>query len=261
MKKSVSFIAKQTTAVLCTLLVAAFQPVADIGSIPVSGITAEASEKTDTAADATAVSLNATSAKVIIDDSYTLRVYNTQENQTIICKSSDSKIVSVKASGKSSSAFILKGKKCGTAEITIRIREGLTTVDTLKCEVTVGLPAISVSFTRPKLKLSIGRRTSLKTILKPSDTAEEPVYISSDTDIAYVSKKGTVIAKAAGECTITAFIKKKDENGEYICDSCKVIITEKMVTEEETENEKTVEAETETNQDNSKDKEASSQEA
>lgn len=229
MKRSVI---RQTTAVLCTLLVAAFQPVTDAGFVSLMGTTAYAAEKS--ADETTAISLNATSANVVIDDTYTLRVYNTQAEQTIICKSSDSKIVSVKASKESSSAFILKGQKCGTAEITIRIKEGLTTVNTLKCEVRVGLPAISVSFTRAKVKLAVGGRTSLKTILKPSDTVEEPTYVSSDTDIAYVSKKGTVIAKAAGECTITAFIKKKDDNGDYICDSCKIIISEEeTVTEEE----------------------------
>ncbi len=225
MKKSVI---RQTTAVLCTLLAAAFQPAADVGSVSPIEMVAQAAEE-----NTSAISLNTTSANVIIDDVYTLRVYNTQAEQTIICKSSDSKVVTVKSAEKSSSAFVLKGKKCGTAEITIRIKEGLATVDTLKCEVRVGLPAISVSFTRAKIKLSAGGRTSLKTILKPSDTVEEPVYVSSDTDIAYVSKKGTVIAKATGECTITAFIKTKDENGNYISDSCKIIISEEETATEE----------------------------
>lgn len=226
MKKSVI---RQTAVVLCTLLVASFQPVTDMGSVSPTEIVAQAAEE-----NTSAISLNTTSADVIIDDVYTLRVYNTQAEQMIICKSSDSRIVTVKSSEKSSSAFVLKGKKCGTAEITIRIKEGLSTVDTLKCEVRVGLPAISVSFTRAKVKLSAGGRTSLKTILKPSDTVEEPVYVSSDTNIAYVSKKGTVIAKTTGECTITAFIKKKDEKGSYISDSCTIIISEdETVTEEE----------------------------
>lgn len=225
MKKTVT---KRTTAILCTLLIASAQPAANIGSAFSPVAIAQAADE-----DTSAISLNTTSVNVVIDDSYTLRVYNTDSDQTIICKSSDSKIVNVKASEKSSSAFILKGKRCGTAEITIRIKEGLTTVHTLKCEVRVGLPAISVSFTRAKVKLSTGGRTSLKTILKPSDTVEEPVYVSSDTDIAYVSKKGTVIAKAAGECTITAYINQKDENGNYISDSCKVIVSEEDVVTED----------------------------
>lgn len=228
MRKSVLFNTKRTTAVLCTLLIAAFHPVTSFPSASAFGIVAEAAdkEKVSDETSTTAISLNATSANIIIDDSYTLRVYNTNTDQTIVCKSSDSKIVSVKASEKSSSAFILKGKKCGTAEITIRIKEGLTTVTTLKCDINVGLPAISVSFTRSKIKLAVNGRTSLKTILKPSDTVEEPTFVSSDTDIAYVSKKGTVIAKTTGECTITAYIKKKDDNGNYICDTCKVTILE-----------------------------------
>jgi hypothetical protein len=227
-KKTILSHSKRTTAVLCTLLVAAFHPVTTTGIISSPGIVASAAEE-----NPSAISLNTTSAKVIIDDTYTLRVYNTNAEQTIVCKSGDSKIVSVKASEKSSSAFILKGKKCGTTEITIRIREGFSTVETLKCEVRVGLPAISVSFTRAKIKLSVNGRTSLKTILKPSDTVEEPTYVSSDKNIAYVSQKGTVIAKSAGECTITAYIKKKDDNGEYICDSCKIIVTEEDLAPEE----------------------------
>lgn len=234
MKKSVPLHLKRTGAILCTLLVAILQPVASASPVPLSGTIAYAADKTAEEPDSTAINLNATNANVIIDDSYTLRVYNTYAEQTIICKSSDSKVVSVKASDKSSSAFVLKGKKCGTAEITVRIKEGLTTVDTLKCDVTVGLPAISVSFTRAKIKLAIDGRTSLKTILKPSDTVEEPTYVSSNTDIAYISKKGTVIAKAEGECTITAYIKKKDEDGNFICDTCKIIVSEEAVATEET---------------------------
>ncbi len=236
MKKLVPWYLKRTGAILCTLLVAIFQPVASANPIPFTGIIASAADKTaDEEPDSTAISLNTTSASVIIDDSYTLRVYNTYAEQTIVCKSSDSKIVSVKASDKSSSAFILKGKKCGTAEITVRIKEGLSTIDTLKCDITVGLPAISVSFTRPKIKLAVNGRTSLKTILKPSDTVEEPTYVSSDTDIAYISKKGTVIAKTIGECTITAYIQKKDDNGNYICDTSKIMVSEEdiVATEEE----------------------------
>lgn len=221
MKKTIFSRVKCAVVVLCTLLVATFYPVTDTGVPSQAEIVARAAED-----DPSAISLNTTSAKIIIDNTYTLRVYNTKSDQTIVCKSGDSKIVSVKASEKSSSAFILKGKKCGTTEVTIRIREGLSTVETLKCEVQVGLPAISVAFTRAKIKLSVGGRTSLKTILKPSDTVEDPTYVSSDKSIAYVSQKGTVIAKAAGECTITAYIKKKDDNNEYICDSCKIIITE-----------------------------------
>lgn len=233
MKKSVPLYLKRAGAILCTLLAAIFQPVASASPVALTGTIASAADKTAEEADSTAISLNAASASVIIDDSYTLRVYNTYAEQTIVCKSSDSKVVSVKASEKSSSAFILKGKKCGTAEITVRIKEGLATIDTLKCDVTVGLPAISVSFTRAKIKLAVNGRTSLKTILKPSDTVEEPTYVSSDTDVAYISKKGTVIAKAAGECTITAYIKQKDEDDNYICDTCKITVSEDAVETEE----------------------------
>ena len=236
MKKSVPLYLKRAGAILCTLLVAIFQPVASANPI-FTKVVASAADKTadEEQPDSTAISLNATNANVIIDDTYTLRVYNTYAEQTIVCKSSDSKIISVKASDKNSSAFVLKGKKCGTAEVTVRIKEGLSTITTLKCDVTVGLPAISVSFTRAKIKLAVNGRTSLKTILKPSDTVEEPTYVSSDTDIAYISKKGTVIAKAIGECTITAYIKKKDDNGNYICDTCKITVSEEdiEVTEED----------------------------
>jgi len=204
-----------------TLLFVSFHPVSDVTCRFPAIAVAEAKDK-----DKDAISLNASSTSIIIDDSFNLRIYNTQAKQTIICKSSDSKVVSVKASEKDSSVFILKGKKCGTAEITIRVKDGLNTVDTLKCDVTVGLPATSVSFTRSKVKLTVGNRTSLKTILKPSDSVEEPTYVSSDTDVAYVSGKGTVIAKSVGECVVTAYIRKKDEKDKFICDSCKIIVTE-----------------------------------
>ena len=119
MKKSVPLYLKRAGAILCTLLVAIFQPVASASPVLFTGITASAADKTadEEQPDSTAISLNATNANVIIDDSYTLRVYNTYAEQTIVCKSSDSKVVSVKASDKSSSAFILKGKNAAQQKL------------------------------------------------------------------------------------------------------------------------------------------------
>lgn len=181
-----------------------------------------------TTGDDTSIKLNVKSKTLFKDSSYTLRVYNTKARQLVIFESSDPKTVSV---GRRSG--VITGCKVGTATITVTVKEGIKTVATLQCDVLVGLPAISVKFTKSDVLMTVNYRTTLKTILKPGDTVEEPVFTTSDSEIVTVSSSGKIFAKAPGKATITATIAASDADGNPISDSCTVTVVEEPITEKD----------------------------
>lgn len=172
------------------------------------------------------IELNVKSKSLLKDSSYTLRVYNTKAKQKIFFRSADSEIVSVNKDG------VMTGKNVGTTTINVIIKEGFKTVETLTCEVIVGLPAISVKFTKAEVNLVVGNKTTLKTILMPTDTIEEPTYSISDSEIATITSTGRIIAKNPGQATVTATIYATDKDGKYKSDTCTIIVIEAPVEKE-----------------------------
>lgn len=175
-------------------------------------IDSAAEPQTETQAE---IKLNVKTKALVKDTKYTLKVYNLSENQKASFKSSDPSIASVDEEG------VVCGIANGTAVITVTVKEGLKTVATLTCDVTVGPPAISVKWTKSEIILTVGKRTTLKTILLPYNTAESVKFYSSDTEIATVTSTGKITAKSEGSTYVFAMI----ENGKY--DFCKVIVVDK----------------------------------
>lgn len=171
-----------------------------------------AEPQTETQAE---IKLNVKTKALVKDTKYTLKVYNLSENQKASFKSSDPSIASVDDEG------VVCGIANGTAVITVTVKDGLKTVTTLTCDVTVGPPAISVKWTKSEVVLTVGGRTTLKTILLPYNTAETVKFYSSDTEIATVTSTGKITAKSEGSTYVFAMI----ENGKY--DFCKVIVVDK----------------------------------
>ena len=175
----------------------------------------EIPESTEPQAETQAeIKLNVKTKALVKDTKYTLKVYNLSGNQKASFKSSDPEIASVDEDG------VVCGIANGTATITVTVKEGLKTVATLTCEVTVGPPAISVKWTKSEVVLAVGKRTTLKTILLPYNTTEAVKFYSSDTEIATVSSTGKITAKAEGDTYVFAII----ENGKL--DFCKVTVVD-----------------------------------
>lgn len=170
--------------------------------------------------DGSRARLNVKSLALVLEDSYKLRVRNVEEGQTVAYKSSDKEIASVKI-GKDMDTFAkITANGVGAATITVTVKEGAKTVKTLKCEVVVGPAAQSVKFTKSLVELKVGEKTSLKAVLKPFNTTENPIFQSSDTELATVNSSGNVTAIAPGTVRITVSIA----NG--VADACVVRITE-----------------------------------
>lgn len=150
-------------------------------------------------------------------NSFTLTLTGIKDNASVSYKSSNTKVATVSKNG------VIKAKANGKATVTAVItQKGSQYKVKIRIKVAAGNPfnrtisekdAISVNTGLPVLniykKIKIGNRTKLQI----NNIAEDAVvsYASSDKSIAAVSKAGTIIAKAAGECVVTAKIKQNDK--------------------------------------------------
>ncbi len=174
------------------------------------------------------VKLNVEAQSVVKGTTFDIRVYNLADNQSVTFKSSQPGIASVNSMG------IVTAKSIGTTVITVAVKEGFKTVETLQCNITVGPPAVSIKFSLPEYVLVEGQKATLERIILPMNTVEAPKFSSYDKDIATVSAGGRVTAKSAGSTYIFAQLN----NGKFAF--CKVNVvppTEDaaVVTTEETD--------------------------
>lgn len=162
--------------------------------------------------DLSRIKLNVSSKTLVKDDSYTLSVYCTTENQKVSFSSDDADIVSVEELDDEKKC-IITGLKVGTTTITVNVKEGTgflaKTVKTLTCEVTVGPPALSIKFLQDSVTVRVGERVNLysKLEMKPGNSTELPVYSVRDALIGSMSSSGYFSAKTAGKTVVTAEIK------------------------------------------------------
>lgn len=119
-------------------------------------------------------------------------------------KSSNTKVLKVSKSG------VITAVKKGTAKVTVTADN-----NTIACKVTVKDPSINIK----KDTITAGQKLKLKIL----GTKKTPVWKSSNTKIATVTKKGVVTAKAKGTVTITAKVSGK----KY---TCKITVKSNVVT-------------------------------
>ncbi|WMJ86175.1 Ig-like domain-containing protein [Anaerocolumna sp. MB42-C2] len=184
--------------------------------VPIAGnsIIAKASTVDE---DQNAIKLNVSSTSLVKDTTYALKIYNILDSHKVSYKSDSTSIATVDDTG------IITAVDFGKAIITVTVKDGLKTIATLECEVTVGPPAISVILTKSEVTMTAGSRTSLTAILKPNNTVEEAKFSSNDPEVASVSAGGRITAKKAGSTYIFAAIS----NGKM--GMCKVTVVEEEV--------------------------------
>ncbi|QHQ59673.1 hypothetical protein Ana3638_01740 [Anaerocolumna sedimenticola] len=184
--------------------------------VPIAGnsIIAKASTVDE---DQNAIKLNVSSKSIVKDTTYALKIYNILDSHKVSYKSDSASIATVDDKG------TITAVDFGKAIITVTVKDGLKTIATLECEVTVGPPAISVILTKSEVTMTVGSKTSLTAILKPNNTVEEAKFSSNNPEVASVSAGGRITAKKAGSTYIFASIG----NGKY--DMCKVTVVEEDV--------------------------------
>ena len=122
---------------------------------------------------------------MIKGQSITLKITGLKKGQKITWKSSNSKIVAVNKAGK------LQAKAKGSATIT-----GTVSKRKYTCKVTVQAPKLN----KTSVTLKVGQTYQLKL----SGTNQKITWKSSNSKIVTVNKAGKLIAKSAGNATVTA---------------------------------------------------------
>jgi len=161
--------------------------------------------------------LNLRSVTLVNGKSFTLKVYNLEEDAKVTYKSADPEIASVNEEG------TVTANKVGTTTITATVKRG-TGSTSLTCDITVGPPAFSVKMTRSMIILGLEQSDLLEVILKPSNTAELAKFSSYDPSIVAVSSGGRITAKKIGMTYVFAEIDATTPEGYRKFDSCKVIV-------------------------------------
>lgn len=183
------------------------------GLILFLGVCGPFSSEVEAHADETQeIKLNVNSQTIVKGKSFTLYVYNLNEEQNITFVSSAPAIASVDENG------VVTGHMVGTATILVTVTNGEETIVILPCEIKVGPPAISVQFSRLELAMNVGQKLTLERIVQPLNTVETAKFSSYDRTIATVSAGGRVTAKAEGSTYIFAQI----DNGQFAV--CKVYV-------------------------------------
>lgn len=159
--------------------------------------------------------------QIFIDESVILKVKGDLEDNNVSYKSSDSSVLEVQKNSQNSCTYT--GKSSGTATLTVRIRSNKNlffqnkTV-TLKAKISVSPKAVSIKFCRAKIKMTVGQKKKIKTVIRPSISKEKPKFISADPEIAYFQSQNVLHAKEAGSTYITASIS----NGMKV--RCKIVV-------------------------------------
>jgi hypothetical protein len=162
--------------------------------------------------------LNLKSITLVNGKSFTLKVYNLEDDAKVSFKSADPSIASVNENG------TFKANKVGSTTITATVRRGSNSTS-LTCDVKVGPPAFSVKMTRSIIILGQKQSALLEVIMKPSNTAELAKFSSFNSSIASVSSGGRVTAKRLGMTYIFAEIDAVNLDGSKKFASCSVIVT------------------------------------
>ena len=171
------------------------------------------------------IKLNVKQKTLVKDTSYSLVLYNLSDSYKVNFKSSDNDIASVDKTG------VVTAVQTGEATITVTIKDGLKTVESLTCDITVGMPAVSIKFNcKSNITLVVGKSSLLETILTPNNTVEEPKFSSMDPSIATVSSSGRITAKSVG----TTYVFGTLGNGQFARISVSVIEEEVVPTDSPT---------------------------
>ena len=165
--------------------------------------------------------MNVNSQTIVKGKSFSLYVYNLNEEQEVAFASSDPAIASVDEDG------TVTGNLVGNATVLVTVTEEENTIALLSCDIKVGPPAISVQFSRLELAMTVGQKLTLERIVLPLNTVETAKFSSYDRSIATVSAGGRVTAKTVGSTYIFAQL----DNGRFAV--CKVYVSPEEMEEEE----------------------------
>lgn len=120
----------------------------------------------------------------------------TASNKTLTWSSSNTSVATVSSTG------VITAKNKGTATITCKASDGSGI--SKSCAVTVKQQINTISLSATEATLWVGKTKYIKATVNPTTASKTTVnWSSSDTNVATVSKYGTITAIGKGNCTIT----------------------------------------------------------
>ena len=117
------------------------------------------------------------------------------DTDTITFSSDNTNVATVSENG-----TIKAGYTYGTANVTAKTTSGLSA----NIKVTVVKPASTITLNKSALEISAGKSEKLTATISPSDSTDNIVWTSDNTDVAAVDKDGNVTGIKKGTATVTA---------------------------------------------------------
>ena len=140
----------------------------------------------------------------------TATVYPVNYSQEVTWSSLDDRIASVDASGLVTGVSVGKTSIVATAKENMMIQQSFAIIVEKGIESEIHPESVTVSSVNGKTSCKVGETLSLDAIVLPRDASQSVKWVSSDVNIATVSR-GDVRAIKAGKVTITAFARGNDE--------------------------------------------------
>lgn len=168
----------------------------------------------------TKMTLNVSKKTVDVGGTYQIKVKSvspSKASKSVAYKSSNTKIATISSKG------IVKGKKEGTAKITVQSKKNKKLKKTVAITVK-RLKPYSLTLNKTKLNMNVNDTYKLKATVK----ASSPItWNSSNKAVVSVDKNGIITAKKDGTVTITVKTTKKGYNGKVLSKSCKIVVSKK----------------------------------
>lgn len=168
----------------------------------------------------TKMTLNVSKKTVDVGGTYQIKVKSvspSKASKSVAYKSSNTKIATISSKG------IIKGKKEGTAKITVQSKKNKKLKKTVAITVK-RLKPYSLTLNKTKLNMNVNDTYKLKATVK----ASSPItWNSSNKAVVSVDKNGIITAKKDGTVTITVKTTKKGYNGKVLSKSCIVTVSKK----------------------------------
>lgn len=166
------------------------------------------------------MTLNVSKKTVDVGGTYQIKVKSvspSKASKSVAYKSSNTKIATISSKG------IVKGKKEGTAKITVQSKKNKKLKKTVAITVK-RLKPYSLTLNKTKLNMNVNDTYKLKATVK----ASSPItWNSSNKTVATVDKNGIITAKKDGTVTITVKTTKKGYHGKVLSKSCIVTVSKK----------------------------------
>ena len=166
------------------------------------------------------IKLNVRRKKMLKNETFTIKVYRTRKKHTVSFQVEDSSIISILSTQEKECTIQALSVGTTNVYVTITNTKKPEKSKVLKCKISVTPPAASIQFRISSYNMPLESYLNLYSLiaLKPSYTAELPVFEVTEGDCITVSPNGFVSTLYQGSATVTASISsgKSDQITIYV---------------------------------------------